>query len=130
MTLILYHLAESVALNTTWETWLRLAACVRVRVFLSRVSCVPALFVDPETCRLLYVTGGSSKAEAQSSAGVAFVAKSERQVDGVRVDSDIEALPRVRSTTGLFTMCVVPPPSGAATPRGENKETVVTQMKR
>ena len=89
----MYHLDVRVE-NTTWDSWLRLAACVRVCVFLCRVSYVPALSVDLETRRLMYVAGGSSKAKAKSSQELQRRQERERQVDGFRVDSDSEALPK------------------------------------
>ena len=62
----MYHLDRSVV-NTTLGFLAALCSlCVRVCVLL-RVSCVPALFVDPGPCRLLNVAGGTSKAEEQSS---------------------------------------------------------------
>ena len=67
---------------------------MRVRVFFCRVFCVPALSVDPETRRLMYVAGGSSKAKAESSQELQRRQERERQVDGFRVDSDSEALPK------------------------------------
>ena len=68
MTFILYHLAESVVFeHHLGNLAASCSVCERVCVFLCRVSCVPALSVDPEACRLLYVAGGSSKAEAESS---------------------------------------------------------------
>ena len=67
MTFILYHLAESVVEHTFGIVAAPCSVCERVCVFLCRVFCVPALSADPETCRSLYVAGGSSKAEAESS---------------------------------------------------------------
>ena len=96
-------------MNTTWETWLRLAACVNVCVFLCRVFCVPALSVDPETCRLLYVAGGSSKAEAESSQELQR--RQERATGRRDFEWTVTARhsPRVHSTTGvlivLFLIC-------------------------
>ena len=47
-----------------------------------------------ETRRLLSVAGGSSKVEAESSQELQRRQDRERQVDGFRVDSDSEALPK------------------------------------
>ena len=74
---------------------------MRVRVFFCRVFCVPALSVDPETRRLMYVAGGSSKAKAESSQELQRRQGRERQVDGFRVDSDSEALPKSAFHKGL-----------------------------
>ena len=92
----MYHLAVCVVEHHLWDFGWRLAACVRVRVFLCRVFCVPALSVDPETRRLMYVAGGSSKAKGRIVAGFKLQRRQERerQVDGFRVDSDSEALPK------------------------------------
>ena len=63
-------------------------------VFFCPVSCVPALSVDPESRRLLHVAGGTSKVEVKSSQELLRRLKSERQIDGIRGDSDSEALPK------------------------------------
>ena len=42
----------------------------------------------------MYVAGGSSKAKAESSQELQRRQERERQVDGFRVDSDSEALPK------------------------------------
>ena len=62
-------------------------------MFVCRVSCVPALSVDPDLCRLLYVAGGSSKVEAKSLKELQCRLKSD-QDNRFRVDSDLEALCR------------------------------------
>ena len=93
MIFTLYHLDVCVVEHHLWDFGC-LAACVRMRVFLCRVLCVPALSVDPETRRLMYVAGGSSKANAESSQELQRRQERERQVDGFRVDSDSEALPK------------------------------------
>ena len=50
-------------------------------MFDCRVSCVPALSVDPELCRLLYVAGGSSKVEVKSLKELQCRPKSDRTTD-------------------------------------------------
>ena len=94
MTLILYHLAESVVEHHLLGTWLRLGsvcACVCVPC---RISCIPTLSVDPESRRLLHVAGGTLKVEVETSQELQRRLKSERQIDGIQGDSDIGALPK------------------------------------
>ena len=50
--------------------------------------------MDLETCRLLHVAGGTSKVEVESSQELLRRLKSERQIDGIRGDSGIGALPK------------------------------------
>ena len=67
MTFILYHLAESVVEHTFGIVAAPCSVCERVCVFLCEYPVfLPYLWIL-KTCRLLYVAGGSSKAEAESS---------------------------------------------------------------
>ena len=80
-------------MNTPLGLWLRLAACERVCVFLAEYSVfLPCLWILrlAGCCTLLE----EARRPKQNRRRSCIVAKSERQVDGVRVDSDIEALPK------------------------------------
>ena len=66
-------------------------------MFLCRVFCVPALFVDPEPCRWLYVAGGTSKAEVKSSKELLHRQKSDKMT-GFEWTVTSRHSERVRST--------------------------------
>ena len=50
--------------------------------------------MDPESRRLSYVAGGTSKVEVESSQELLRRLEGERQIGGIRGDSDSEALPK------------------------------------
>ena len=79
-------------------TWLRLAACVRVCVFLCPVSCVPTLSVDPEDSQVDVRCWRKLEGQSRIVAGVATSPrKSDRSTD-FEWTVTARHSPRVRST--------------------------------
>ena len=94
MTFTLYHLDESVVEHHLWELGCALQrVCVCVCSFAQYLVFLPCLWTL-ETRRLMFVAGGSSEVKAKSSQELQRRQERERQVDGFRVDSDSEALPK------------------------------------
>ena len=90
----MYHLDERVVEHHLWELGCALQrVCVCVCSFAQYLVFLPCLWTL-ETRRLMHVVGGSSKAQAESSQELQRRQERERQVDGFRVDSDSEALPK------------------------------------
>ena len=90
----MYHLDERVVEHHLWELGCALQrVCVCVCSFAQYLVFLPCLWTL-ETRRLMFVAGGSSKAQAESSQELQRRQERERQVDGFRVDSDSEALPK------------------------------------
>ena len=89
----MYHLVGCSATHL-WELGCALQRlCVCVCSFAQYLVFLPCLWTL-ETRRLMFVAGGSSKAQAESSQELQRRQERERQVDGFRVDSDSEALPK------------------------------------
>ena len=90
----MYHLAVCVVEHHLWELGCALQrVCVCVCSFAQYPVFLPCLWIL-KTRRLLYVVGGTSKVEVESSQELLRRLKSERQIDGIRGDSDIGALPK------------------------------------
>ena len=90
----MYHLDVCVVEHHLWELGCALQlVCVCVCSFAQYLVFLPCLWTL-ETRRLLSIAGGSSKVEAESSQELQRRQDRERQVDGFRVDSDSEALPK------------------------------------